>query len=398
MALVSVLALGCAEGDGRTNDSSTTTEGEGSTTESITTFQPTTSIDPSDPTLTEGTDDDSTATGTTGSTTVELDGSSTTAEGEESSSSSGGDEAPSVQSTAPAELESGVPADSTISITFSEPMDAATVTSNVDTGCTGSVQVSSDGFATCVAMTGVPTTGDDQTFLVTPAAPLLSAQTYQIRVLASATDAGGTPMDADYTTPTGFIVQYFHTITIDGVDDFDAGETLPTSTMGYGARLAWDDTYLYLGMDGPAITGGSTQEWVVVYLGGPAGTNQGVTYNTQSPAMTFDARYHVQWRADGGFWNALEWTGAMWQDAGFAVSPDFASAGSFVEMRIPWSEIGDPAYLDLHVGMLREEPFNEWSWAAVPEGSYIDGYDPDFGQYLQLDLAGSTLPADVPPV
>lgn len=389
------LGVACSAGEGRTTDASTSTSGEDGTTNVITTFQPTTSIDPSDPTLTGTSAESGDETGTTTGSTS-LDGGSSSSD--EGSTSSGGDEAPTVQSTSPTDLMSGVPADTTIEVSFSEAMDPATITTNVDGNCTGSIQVSADGFATCVAMTGLPATGDDQTYLLTPAAALASATAYQIRVLATATDAGGTPMDADFTTPDGFIVRYFHTITLDGIDDFDAGETRPTSTMGYTARVAWDSTYLYLGMDGAAVGGGSPQDWLVVYLGGPAGTNQGVTYQMQSPALPFDARWHLQWRPSDGFWNALEWTGAAWEGAGFVTPPQFAASGTFVELRLPWSEIGDPAYLDLHVGMLNELPGSEWSWAAMPEGSYMDSYDPDYGQYLQIDRSGSTLPADLLPM
>lgn len=396
---VGVLGLACAEGGGRTTEGSSPTGTEGGTTDGITTFQPTTSIDPSDPTLT-GTDDSGPATGSSDAETS-LDGTTSAGPDDSSSSdgSSGGDAAPSVQSTSPAELMSGVPADTAIEIEFSEPMDPATITTDIGGRCSGSVQVSADAFVTCVAMTGTPATGDDQSFTVTPAAPLSSATPYQIRVLASATDAAGTPMAADFTTATGFIVRYFHSVVIDGVDDFDAVETLPTSTMGHTARVAWDDAYLYLGMLSPDVATGSDQVWLVAYVGGPAGTSQGATYNTQSPALPFDARWHLRWRTDGGFWGAQEWTGAVWQDDAFVIPPgDVASSGDFVELRVPWTELGDPAYLDLHLGLLREESFNEWSWAAVPEASYVEGYDPDYAQFFQFDLAGSTTPADTPPM
>lgn len=393
----SVLVLACSEGEARTSVTPTTT-GEDDTTGSITTFQPT-SIDPTDPTLTTSGSEDETGTGTTGATSIEPDSDGGSTAGTSEGSSSGSvDEPPSVQSTTPAELMSGVAADTTIEVTFSEVMDPATVTTNVGTGCTGALQVSSDGFVTCVAMTSAPSTGDDQTFVVTPAEPLDSATTYQIRVLATVTDVGGTPMDADFTTVTGFIVRYFHTIDIDGTDDFNMDEILSLSTPGHTARVAWDDSYLYLGFDSPAV-GGDPEEWMVVYIGGPAGTSQGVMYNTQLPTMPFDARWHLRWRLDGTFWGALEWTGAAWQDAAFTIpAADVIMMGSFVELRVPWADIGDPAYLDLHLGLLNEQDFGEWSWAAVPDTSYGDGYDPAYSHFLQFDRFGSTLPANVLPM
>ena len=36
---------------------------------------------------------------------------------------------------------------------------------------------------------------------------------------------------------------------------------------------------------------------------------------------------------------------------------------------------------------------NEASWAAVPAGSYVDGYDPDYSEYYEFDLTASSVPA-----
>jgi hypothetical protein len=313
-----------------------------------------------------------------------------------------GGEAPSVQSTSPGELEAGVAADSTIAVTFSEVMEPTTITTNTaDEACSGSLQLSADGFATCVRMAAAPGSADDQTFTVSPAAPLASATTYQVRVLAEVTDAGGTPMAAELTTATGFVVRYFHTITIDGVNDFTTDETFATSTVGHTGYVAWDEGYVYLGMSSPDLAGSSNQVWMVAYLGGLAGTTAGVTYNTQQPLLPFDAQWHVRWRASDDYGGALAWTGAAWMDPGFgptAGSNDVDFGGSFVELRVAWADLGDPDVIDLHLGMLREQDLNEASWAAVPAGSYVDAYDPDYAEHFEFDLLGSTLPADHAPL
>ncbi|MCH9683822.1 MAG: Ig-like domain-containing protein [Deltaproteobacteria bacterium] len=319
--------------------------------------------------------------------------------GEMGSSSSGGDAAPSVQSTTPADFESGVEPTTDIAIEFSEPMDAATVTTTTaGTLCVGAIQVSADAFTTCVPMMGEPTTRDDQVFVVQPQLALSAATTYQVRVLPTATDAGGTPLAAEFTTGNGFAIRYFDTIVIDGVNDFSVAETFPTSTVGHSGYVAWDDDYIYLGLDSPDVAAASGEVWWVVYVGGPQGSGEGVTYNTQSPALPFDARWHLRWRTDGTFASALTWSGVAWEDAAFTIgADDVASTGEFVEMRVSRLDVGLPAYLDLHMGLLREEALNEASWGAVPEGSYVDGYDPDYAQFFQFDLASSLLPTDVMP-
>jgi len=404
------LGLGACSGGGEPRlDPTTSGTSTGSdSTGFVTTFQPTTTLDPSvTVTDTQGTVDttlDGTGSSTSsdgGETSSGSDSSTTAAEGTTGSSTTTGDEPPSVQAVSPADLATGIAPEAAIAVTFSEAMDPATITTNTaDAACTGALQVSADGFATCVPMAAAPTTGDDLTFTVTPLAPLTSATAYQVRVLGDVTDAGGTPMGADFTTATGFVVRYFHTIVIDGVNDFTADETFTSSTMGHTGYVAWDDSYLYLGMNSPDLGGSSNQVWMVGYLGGAMGSTTGVQYNTQQPLLPFEARFHVRWRASDDFGGALEWTGAMWSNPGFgptAGSEDVAFGGPFVEVRVALADLEGPDLLPLHLGMLREQNLNEASWAAVPSGSYVDGYDPNYSQYFEFDLLGSSPPIDHPP-
>src|SRR5690606_34620674 len=119
----------------------------------------------------------------------------------------------------------------------------------------------------------------------TPVAPFESATSYRIRVTNAATDAGGTPMDSFYLPATSFTVRYFHTITIDGVNDFEMGEVFPTSSLGHFGYVAWDDSYLYLGMDSADLGANDPTVFFVAYLGGVPGSNLGQIYNTQEPML-----------------------------------------------------------------------------------------------------------------
>ena len=59
--------------------------------------------------------------------------------------------APTVSSISPTENQSGVSISDNILVTFSETMNTTTVTTNTsDTSCSGTLQVSSDSFSTCV--------------------------------------------------------------------------------------------------------------------------------------------------------------------------------------------------------------------------------------------------------
>ena len=389
---------------------STSSDDGGLSNITLTTLDPTTGGVPpeTDSGDTLGVDDSGTSgvtTGTTSDATTQTTESASSSSGDDdsssSSSSSSGEEAPAVDSTTPFDLQSGVAPGSIVSVTFTEVMDPDTITSNVaDTTCSGTLQISADDFATCLRVTAAPSSADDETFTVVPSDLLASSSTYQIRVLGSVTDAGGTPMGDDFVTATGFITQYFHAIAIDGANDFLVGETFATSTgTDHTGYVAWDASYLTIGLDSPDVGAGDAGVWFVAYIGGDDGTTDGVLYNTQQPALPFEAQYHVRWRADATFTGALEWDGASWIEPAWTINPgDVLHAGQFVELRVSMIDIGTPDYLRVHLGLLRETAFDEASWAAVPEASYADGYDPDYAQYFEFDLAGSTLPADYAPL
>jgi hypothetical protein len=97
----------------------------------------------------------------------------------------------------------------TIAITFSGPMTPASLTlkTALDAGaCTGTIQVSTDDFTTCIPMTtATPAmSGGNAIATLTPAPGLSLGSTYDIRVTTGALDAQGDPIGALFTTATGF--------------------------------------------------------------------------------------------------------------------------------------------------------------------------------------------------
>jgi hypothetical protein len=110
-----------------------------------------------------------------------------------------------VSATQPADGATGVGADTAVSVTFSLPIDPATlVAQTADGPCSGTLQLSADGFVTCVGF-GAPVidaTGTVAT--VHPAAVLAMQTTYKLRVLGTVTSAGGGRLGADFTQAFGF--------------------------------------------------------------------------------------------------------------------------------------------------------------------------------------------------
>ena len=92
--------------------------------------------------------------------------------------------APTVSSISPTDNQTGVSISANISVTFSEAMDTASITTNTsDTSCSGSFQLSSDTFSTCVQMSSSPSSSNsDKTFTVDPSSNLSYATTYKFHV------------------------------------------------------------------------------------------------------------------------------------------------------------------------------------------------------------------------
>jgi hypothetical protein len=279
-----------------------------------------------------------------------------------------------------------------LSVTFNVPIDADTLTVDPDTSCAGAIQLSADDFATCVPMLGAPSPHPTEPlrFDLRTATLPPSGATLRLRVGPDIRSEAGTAMGFVWQSPP-VTAPYHHTIAIDGRNDFLAEERLTTTTSGHTAWLAWDATSLYLGMESPDLDGDDPETWFVAYLGVPGltGTSEGVLYNTQQPALPFDAFLHVRWKASDDFGGALQFEADAWTAFDLGLSPgagNVAVSGSYVELRIPLSALGDPTTLYLHTAMLREEAFAEATWAGAPAGSLTDGYDPDVNAYLEASL------------
>lgn len=112
---------------------------------------------------------------------------------------------PAVASTTPADGASNVAVASTIAVTFNAAMSPATLTAQTSSGaCSGSVQVSTDGFATCLGIAApLVFSGGNTVVTLTPAPGLSFGSTYKIKVTTAAQDPKGNAVAA-YTGATGF--------------------------------------------------------------------------------------------------------------------------------------------------------------------------------------------------
>ena len=100
-----------------------------------------------------------------------------------------------------------VPTLSAVVVTFNTAMNPATLTAQTTSGaCSGSIQVSTDDFATCLSFaSAAPTMSGGNTVATLAPAPAFSDRSiHAIRVTTAAASAAGDPLGATYTSGTGF--------------------------------------------------------------------------------------------------------------------------------------------------------------------------------------------------
>ena len=144
---------------------------------------------------------------------------------------------PIITSISPTDNSSDVAVATTIAVTFNEEISTGTVTTNTsDTTCSGSFQLSSDNFSSCIKMSAAPSvSNDDKTFTINPADNLSGRTTYKLKLTTSVKDVSGVALET-YTT-NGFIT-YFDRFTfgsgiISGAIIRDNGSALSAADVEY---------------------------------------------------------------------------------------------------------------------------------------------------------------------
>ena len=73
------------------------------------------------------------------------------------------------------------------------------------------------------------------------------------------------------------------------------------------------------------------------------------------------------------------------------------TSNQFSEYRIPLSNFGNISVPEMHLSIVDESSGNNWTYAAVPSTSFIDGINPDYTRYYSFDFYSEKAPnANVP--
>ena len=117
------------------------------------------------------------------------------------------EDAPHVVSVIPGDGTTDVPVNTSITVSFDEAMNSSTISFNSEeTDCSGSVQLSEDGFINCVPLSSESLSfGPDQlVFSISPQFPLEGFTNYKIKISTAVKDLALNPLQQDYVSPTSF--------------------------------------------------------------------------------------------------------------------------------------------------------------------------------------------------
>jgi len=212
--------------------------------------------------------------------------------------------APAVSTTSPADSATNVSTNSSVVVTFSEPMFTTTLTTNTaNTTCSGSIQVSTvaNNFASCVQMTAAPSaSGDSTQFTVTPNGGFAASTQFKVRVTTGARDKTDVALATQYT-----MTNFFTTGTL-ADNTFPSAITLSnpgkTST---SVDLSWTDTgddnntgtatSYQLRYSTATITTGNFTSASLHSSGTPSapGTNRSATVSGLSASITYHFMYRI---------------------------------------------------------------------------------------------------------
>jgi hypothetical protein len=164
-----------------------------------------------------------------------------------------------------------------------------------------------------------------------------------------------------------------------------------TSADGRSGGITWDRRSLFVAFDHPDVSGGGSLHWEVVYLaaGGP-GTTTGPVIGSQAAELPFEADLVLRRKADGSYDDLLVWDDALasWVSTpGILATPGWSAAesGDTLELAVPRSLLGNT--LSVATAQVYEGSGFESTYGGVPARAFVDGFDPDLGAAVELDLS-----------
>lgn len=176
------------------------------------------------------------------------------------------------------------------------------------------------------------------------------------------------------------VSQSYHTINIDGTNDFSITHEKFTTTSGTGilAYVSWDKEYLYAGFSGSTPAGSITDDNRAFHFYIDTDPKQNPLLGTGSsagdawlwnPTLPFTANYHYVFKTTGNEEVKRSYNGSIWQNTTF-FTQNWKGSG-FWEARIRLSDIGSPKQINL-VAYIEEDWTGGTICGGLPEGLFTN--------------------------
>lgn len=176
--------------------------------------------------------------------------------------------------------------------------------------------------------------------------------------------------------------QTFHTIAIDGTNDFKTTteKFSTTSNADLSAYVTWDDDYLYFAYKGNSVSGGVTDNERVYHLyidtdpqANPTtgtGTTAGESWR-YNPTLPITANYHYAFKTVDNTEYKRRYNGSAWGDQGFETGNYKNTTDKYWEAKIKLADIGNPSKI-LFVAYVEEDWPGGNICGGVPSGLFTN--------------------------
>lgn len=195
----------------------------------------------------------------------------------------------------------------------------------------------------------------------------------------------------------------YHSITIDGANDFASDEDWSGNATGVTWYYTWDASNVYVGATNDNIDENNSNKWVFVFIDTDPqqslpnfygdGDSSLHNWGTGSDgSLPFNADYYLRWKNDNSHTNLQEWNGSSWVDSDQSNIAAWQS-GTFLELRIPLANIGNPEHIYI-LGCMHDQSGAGWHYYSLDGNA--DGSGPSWTNQLGFVLDDGLSP-DFPP-
>ncbi len=161
-----------------------------------------------------------------------------------------------------------------------------------------------------------------------------------------------------FFSANALFAQSYHTINIDGQNDFNSGKEKIITTSGSElfSYVTWDKDYIYIGYSGNTVSGPVTDNDRIIHIyldtdpqkdpTAGTGTSNGLAWRN-TPTLPFSANFHYAFKTIDNSEDKKIFFDGAWKDSSFTTSNYKNTAEHYWEVRIKRKDLGNPDQINL---------------------------------------------------